>query len=239
MKMIKLGGLTAGLMLVLSLVASSAQATTVCVQPQGGVCAGDIRSGIETLQFGDTVRVRPGIYTDTIQFPTLKAGIRLIGSAGVILDARSDGVAQFQPSPGGNNPVNPPIVPLNQDVGIHIYTNDVQLVGFTILDGISDAVLIEPGFDDTRIISLRILNPAGVGIRAPNSNDTVIQNVEFIGAQGGIEIGGDDNVIDRVMVTGSDGPGIVVTGNNVFVSRSTVSRIVNGGGIFVTGDDAW
>lgn len=287
--MIKYGGWFAATLVTLFWVANSAQATTACVDPSGGgdgECYGNVYSALFDLYFGDTVRVRPGVYKDTLQIPPLKTGVRIIGSAGVVFDARSDGIPGFQnpncpnntnggcqgsihpqwttcvpndtqvwldpkpcptcpgdtiPNPNCNIPCQPNAgwptkVCLNEDVAVHIFTSDVQLVGLTFLGGISHGVFVEPGNDNTRLVNVKVIHPNGEGVRALGSDGTTLIDVEVIGALGGVNLDGAGLVTDRLTIEGSDGPGVVLVGDNVVMSQSKISRVVNGEGIFVTGD---
>jgi len=284
--MIKHGGWFAATLLTVFWVANTAQATVACVDPGGGgegECYGNVYSALFHLYFGDTIRVRPGVYTDTLQIPPLKTGIRIIGSAGVIFDARSDGIPAFQnpacpnninskcqgnsihpewttcvpndtrvwldpptnsvPNPDCNIPCqipNPPSWPtkvcLNEDVAAHIFAPDVQLVGLTFLGGVSHGVLVEPGQDNARLVDVKVIHPNGEGVRAIGSDGTTLINVEVTGALGGVNLEGTGLVTDRLTIEGSDGPGVVVAGDNVVMSKTKISRVVNGQGIFVTGD---
>lgn len=250
----KLGGLCAALAVAL-LAADGASARTLCVSKNNKNCFRTIQEGIHFAQFGDTVRIEPGVYTDTMQIPPLKQGLRIVGTKAVVVDAIFDGCLQDQPNdqhdpnPNANSckvnnldinkPQFPAAVVLNGAPGIHIYAHDVQIRGITIRGGVSHGILVQNGRQRVRIIDVAIEGPAATGILCGGTcDDLVISDVTITGAQTGVSVSGPRVVVDRVLVDGTTtGAGVVVNGVDAFVDRPEVLGVA-GAGVQVTGDRA-
>ena len=208
--------------------AGSAQAVVWCVDETNLNCEQTIAQALLFAYHGDTIRVRPGVYPDTVQIEEpLHRGIRILGSPGAIIDARTDG-----------NMTNTVPFETDEDAGFHVFTRNIQITGVTILGGLSDHILLAPAATDFRGVGIRSINASGLAINIPEANDVFLGSVEIVGAAGGIDIFGDAPVLDRIEIEGVDGPAIVLDSDDAVITRTKLSRVVNGRGIFITGDRA-
>lgn len=232
---------------VLFAAAGAAQAATICVNPNNASCEDTIQGAVDAAVANDTISVAPGVYFENVNIPAGKDGLTIRGGRSAILDPGDDGVAATP----------------NTGEGITIGSNDVTIQGITIRNGNDDQIELADGVtgttvsmvrsvnsesdfvssddggnDDTTIIRCEIFAPDGSAADISGNGFEFSSNVVRHTSNEGVDVSGDDAVIERNTFIGiENGDAIETDGNNTEIVRNTI-RGVDEAGIDADGDDA-
>lgn len=245
--MIRAFSFAAAVAAVVLVAAGSAQAATICVNPNKASCQATIQDAVDAAVAGDTIKLSSGVYFENVTIPVGVDGLTITGKRSAILDPGDDGVS----------------VAPNTGVGIRVESNDVTLRGFAIRSGDDDHIELADQVTGTIVRDIRSVNSesdfvssdedenhnttiSGCDIFAPDSSaaDVDGNGVSFIGnvvrqtSSTGVDVVGNDVLVERNTFVGiENGDAIEITGNGVDVVRNDITG-TDDAGVDVTGDDA-
>lgn len=188
-----------------------------------------IQNGIDAAAAGDTVRVKAGLYEETVTIGVNQGGITLVGVGKVILDARPFAIAN---GPGlevlgadvtvKNITIRCAKTGLGGD-GHGLFVDADAFTGSKIVVQHCEASGIHMLSSNATLTNCRVDTVGGVGIHAEFAAGLVLKSCVVRSAGGiGLELSGAGIVVDSCRVRGADGVGISVVGFDAIVRKCVV-----------------
>jgi parallel beta-helix repeat protein len=214
----------------------------VITVPSAGI--NTIQQGVDAAAPGDVVRVKAGLYEETVTIGANRSGITLVGVGKVILDARPFAIAN---GPGlevlatdvtvKNLTIRCAVTGAGGD-GHGLYVNADGFTGtkLTVKHCEADGIHIDAA--GAKLSNCRVETVGEDGIHAENALQVVISKCQTRGTGGsGIDVAGNDAQILGCSIRAALGTGILVTGANSVTSKC---KVEDGGnmGISIDGSNA-
>ncbi|MBK6941627.1 MAG: right-handed parallel beta-helix repeat-containing protein [Planctomycetes bacterium] len=190
-----------------------------------------IQNGIDASSSGDVIRIKAGLYEETVTIGVNQGGITLVGVGKVILDARPSAIAS---GPGlevlgsgvtvKNITIRCAVTGLGGDghgllVDANAFTGSKIVVQHCEASGIHMLSL------DSTLTNCRVEAVGGAGIHAEFASGLVLKSCVVRGAGGvGLELDGAGILVDSCRVRGSRGNGIEVVGSDAIVRKCVVEN---------------
>ena len=202
----------------------TAQADTICVNPDKASCEATIQDAVDAAAAGDTIRLASGVYFENVVIPAGKDGLTIRGGRSAILDPGDDGVAATP----------------NTGEGITIGSIDVTIQGITIRNGDDDQIELADGVTGTTISKVRSVNSEDdfVDSALSGNDNTTITRCEIFAPDGSAaDIDGDGFEFTRNVVRQTSNEGVNVDGDDAVIERNTFIGIENGDAIEIDGNN--
>jgi parallel beta-helix repeat protein len=251
---------------VLFVAVGASQAATICVNPDKTSCEATIQGAVDLAVAGDTVKLASGVYFENVVITTagitVKGGKNAIldptfpGACSTAATACYD---------SGDCPGVETCDNVGDDDGISVDANNVVLRGFTIRNGQDNSIEIEDTVTGTEIRNMRLFASDSYciyGDGGTSAGPTTVRGNEFTACGSdclylsgtwdavevsknkmmqcngyGIDISGDDTIVENNRIDNMDGPGVYLDGDRAEVVSNRVSMIYDEG-VYVDGDDA-
>ncbi len=202
----------------------AAQAATICVNPNKTSCEDTIQDAVDAAAAGDTISVAPGVYFENVVIPAGKNGLTIRGGRSAILDPGDDGMATTP----------------NTGEGITIGSNDVTIRGITIRNGDDDQIELADLVTGTTISKVRSVNSENdfVSSAVGGNDDTTITGCAIFAPDGSAaDISGDGFEFSHNVVRHTSNEGVDVSGDDAVIERNTFIGIENGDAIEIDGNN--
>ncbi|MBK6941628.1 MAG: right-handed parallel beta-helix repeat-containing protein [Planctomycetes bacterium] len=203
-----------------------------------------IQNGIDASSSGDVIRIKAGLYEETVTIGVNQGGITLVGVGKVILDARPFAIANGP----GLEVLGSGVTVRNITIrcartgaggdghGLYVAANDFTGTKINVKHCEADGIHIDGS--GATLSNCRIEVVSGDGIHAENALGLLVSKcvLRSIGSNGIDALGNDVRVLGCA-VRGSTGTGIVVTGANSLTSKC---KVESGGtmGIAIDGSNS-
>lgn len=199
----------------------------VITVPSAGI--NTIQQGVDAAAPGDVVRVKAGLYEETVTIGANRSGITLVGVGKVILDARPFAIANGP----GLEVLGSGVTVKNLTIrcaktgaggdGHGLLVDADAFTGSKIVVQHCEASGIHMLSSNATLTNCRVEAVGGVGIHAEFAAGLVLKSCVVRGTGGiGLELSGGGILVDSCRVRGADGVGISVVGFDAIVRKCVV-----------------